>query len=363
MGGHGHGEDGSLRAVIVAVAVNTIIMIAKYVGAVLTASPAMLAEAIHTTADVGNQILLWVGIRQSERAADAEHPYGWGAARWLWNLKSAMGIFFIGCGVTAYHGVHSLLEALHHDAKPPEPTMIGLIILGVSFVLEFYSFYVAMKGINDSRGDVPFFEFLKQGDDPTGVGVLLEDAAAILGVLFALVGVGLSQWLKSPVPDAVATIAVAVLLGWVAYFLAKANGRLLVGVSVGAKSEQRIREALLKDEVVARIEDLKTEVIGAGRARVKCEVDLREDFLARRMKDQLEREAERLKAGVDPLAVLQQVAALAIRATALEVERLHRIVDEAIPEAAHVDIELVDPHAPRPGAAAPPTPPPAAAGA
>jgi solute carrier family 30 (zinc transporter), member 9 len=338
----GHGEDGSLRAVIVAVAVNTFIMIAKYVGAVITQSPAMLAEAIHTTADVGNQILLWIGIRQSEKAATPEHPYGWGAARWLWNIKSAMGIFFLGCGVTAWHGVHALQEALHAGAAPPKPSMVGLAVLGVSFVLESYSFFVAMQGINKDRGDRPFFEFLREGDDPTGVGVLLEDAAAILGVVLALIGVGLSQWLHSPLPDAISTIFVAALLAWVAVFLAKSNGRLLVGSSIGAKGEAKIKAALLADEVVERVEDLKTEVIGAGKVRVKAEIDIREKILATRMKAQLEQHAARLRAGDDPMKVLGDVAGAAVQVTAQEIHRLHRVIDDAVPEAAHVDLELID---------------------
>jgi zinc transporter 9 len=345
----GHGGDSSLKAVIVAIAVNSFIMVIKYIGAAITLSPSLLAEAIHTTADVGNQVLLWVGIRQSEKAATPEHPYGWGAARWLWNLKSAMGIFFVGCGVTAYHGVHSLM-----DPHEVHPSMLGLGILGVSFVLESYSFWVALAGINKDRGNTPFFEFLKEGDDPTGVGVLLEDAAAILGVVLALIGVGLSQYLHNPLPDAIATIVIALLLGWVAVFLAKTNGRLLVGVSIGPKAEQKIREALLADEVVERVEDLKTEVIGAGRARVKAEIDLREGFLALRMKDQLEVEAGRLAAGTVPLTVLQDVAVHAMRATAVEIQRLNKIIDDAIPEAAHVDLELIDS---RPEASPPPAPP------
>ncbi len=342
----GHGDDSSLRAVMVAVAVNAVIMVMKYVGAVITHSPALLAEAIHTTADVGNQVLLWIGIHKSQQAATPEHPYGWGAARWLWNLKSAMGLFFLGCGVTAYHGVHALM-----DPHPPEPSLVGLGILGVSFVLEGYSFFVAMSGINQARGDTPFFEFLKQGDDPTGVGVLLEDAAAILGVVLALAGVGLSQALHSPVPDAVATLLIAVLLGWVAFFLARSNGRLLVGASIGRAGEQKILDVLRADEAVEHVEDLKTEVIGAGRARVKAEIDLKERFLALRLKEQLEREAARLKAGEDPMAVLEDVAGHAARAAAREIQRLNRLIDEAIPEAAHVDLELIDPTAPQ----APPT--------
>lgn len=349
----GHGGDSSLKAVVVAVAVNSFIMVIKFVGAVLTGSPALLAEAIHTTADVGNQVLLWVGIRQSEKAASPEHPYGWGAARWLWNLKSAMGIFFLGCGVTAYHGIHSLL-----DPHEVQPSMLGLGILGLSFVLESYSFWVALSGINKDRGDTPFMQYLKEGDDPTGVGVLLEDAAAILGVLLALVGVGLSQLLHNPLPDAIATIVIALLLGWVAFFLAKTNGRLLLGASIGPTAERKIREALLADEMIERVEDLKTEVIGAGRARVKAEIDIREAFLAVRMKPQLEREAARLAGGADAMTVLQEVAGLTVRATALEIARLHRVIDQAIPEAAHVDLELIDERA---GAMDPPPPTPAGA--
>lgn len=345
----GHGEDNSLRAVIVAVAVNTFIMVLKYVGAVLTRSPALLAEAIHTTADVGNQVLLWIGIRRSQKAATPEHPYGWGAARWLWNLKSAMGLFFLGCGVTAYHGVHSLL-----DPHEVQPSLVGLGILGVSFVLEGYSFFVALQGINADRGDTPFLEFLREGDDPTGVGVLLEDAAAILGVVLALIGVGLSQWLHSPIPDAVATLCIAALLGCVAIFLARSNGRLLLGASIGPRGEERIRAALLADGVVERVEDLKTEVVGAGRARVKAEIDLRERFLAERLRPDLEREAARLQAGVAPLAVLEEVAALAARAAAREIARLNRVVDQAVPEAVHVDLELFEPETPPPPPSAPP---------
>ena len=332
--------DSSLKSVVVAVAVNVVIMIAKYVGWFLTASPAMLGEAIHTTADVGNQVLLWIGIRQSARAATPEHPYGWGAARWMWNLMSAMGIFFLGCGVTAYHGIHSLELYLRGHAEPPSHNHVGLIILAVSFVLESFSFVVAMQGINKDRGDTPFLEFLRQGDDPTGVGVLLEDSAAILGVLFALVGIGLSQWLDSPLPDAIATLIIAVLLGVIAVFLAKANGRLLVGASASPDAEGKIRDALSKDPIVDRLIDLKTEIIGAGKIRVTAQVELHEKLLATRMKVDLDRGVERLAKGEPALPVLTEVAERAVLVTGKEVQRLNGVIDEAVPEAAYVDLEI-----------------------
>jgi solute carrier family 30 (zinc transporter), member 9 len=336
MGGHGHEGDSSLKTVITAVAVNFIIMVAKYVGWALTMSPAMLAEAIHTTADVGNQVLLWIGISQSNRAATPEHPYGWGAARWMWNLMSAMGIFFLGCGVTAYHALHAFL---HPDEPSHSP--IGLIILGISFVLEGYSFWVAISGINKDRGDMPFLQYLKQGDDPTGVGVLLEDAAAIIGIIFAIIGVALSQHFRSAYPDAVATALIAALLGLVAIFLAKANGRLLVGASAGPKTEAKLRAALERDEVVERVLDLKTEVVGAGKMRVAAQVDLREKIIALRMQADLEAQAKRLADGAPAPQVLHDVAARAVVVAGHEVQRLNKVIDDATPEAAYVDLEIV----------------------
>jgi hypothetical protein len=211
----------------------------------------------------------------------------------------------------------------------------------VSFLLEGYSFSVAMAEINRERGERGFLEFLREGDDPTGVGVLLEDSAALIGLVLALAGVGLSQWLASPYPDAVATLVIAALLGWVAVFLARSNGRLLLGASIGSRGERKILEALNADEVVERVEDLKTTIIGAGRVRVKAEIDIQEKFLALRMRAQLEEDARRLRGGEDPARVLTDLAAQVVHATAGEIARLHKVIDDAVPEAAHVDLELI----------------------
>lgn len=336
----GHGGDNSLKSVMVAVSVNAFITVAKFVGWAMTWSPALLAEAIHSAADVGNQVLLWVGIRQSEKAATPEHPYGWGHARYLWNLKSAMGIFFLGCGVTMFHGGHSLLEWLRGHGHAPDASWWGLGILGLAFVLEGYSLLVAIKGINADRGERPFLDYLKQSDDPTGVGVLLEDLAAVTGVLIALVGVALSQWLHSPLPDAISTLLIGALMGWLAFFLAKTNGRLLIGHS-DREVEAKIRAALEADELVEKVEDLKTEILGAGRIRVKCEIDLYEKLVARHMMESLRDDCDKLRQGTEPMKVLVDVVGRSVRIAGHEIRRLEGVIHEVAPQAAHIDLELI----------------------
>jgi len=335
------GDNSSLTSVLVAVVVNFFITIAKYVGFALTGSPALLGEAIHSTADVGNQVLLWVGIKVSERSADPEHPYGWGSARYLWNLKSAMGIFFLGCGVTMWHGIeafHHWLEGTGHDAGG---SAIGFWILVGSFVLETGSLVVAIKGINKDRGDMPFMAYLKEGDDPTGVGILLEDFAAVFGVLVALVGVGLSHSLHSSLPDAIATLIIGVLLGAVAVFLAKTNGDLLIGRALPQSDVEKIRQALQDDEIVETVKDLKTVVLGQGRYKVKAEINLYERMVATRMGDVLKADAEKLKAGEDPMKVLVDVVGRSVRTAGREIQRLDMKVRDVAPNAVHVDLELM----------------------
>jgi zinc transporter 9 len=331
--------------VLVAVSVNAVITVAKFFGYVMTGSPALLAEGIHSTADVGNQFLLYIGIKSSQKDADPDHPYGFGPARYLWNLKSAMGIFFLGAGATLWHGGHTLYEHLAHGAEahggPDESSMWGIGILTLAFVLEGFSLLVAIKGIAKDKGDQSWCEYIREGDDPTSVGVLLEDGAAVLGVVIALVGVTISHVTHSPVADSIASILIGLLLAWLAIFLAKANGRLLIGASVSTRQKQRIQEVLEADEMVEKVQDLKTSIIGQGRMRVKCEVDLYEKLIAKRMKDSLKQDADRIRNGEDPLKVIVDVVGRSVRITGDEIERLERKIKDVAPTAVHIDLELI----------------------
>lgn len=339
MSGHG---DSSLVSVIVAVSVNAVITVAKFVGYAITGSPALLAEGIHSVADVGNQFLLWIGIKASQKEADPDHPYGFGPARYLWNLKSAMGIFFLGCGVTLYHGCHSLYELLAHGVHhSDEGSWWGPGILGLALVLEGFSLLVALKGIAKDKGEMGWWEFMNEGDDPTGVGVLLEDSAAVVGVLIAFAGVMLSHVTGSPIYDSIASILIGLLLGWLAIFLAKANGRLLIGASVSPRQKERIRKVLEEDEMVEKVDDLKTRIIGQGQMRVKCEVDLYEKLIAKRMSDALKQDADRIREGDDPMKVLVDVVGRTVRITGDEIERLESKIKDVAPTAVHIDLELI----------------------
>ena len=340
----GHGENSSLLSVLVAVSVNIVITVAKFFGWFMTGSPALLAEGVHSAADVGNQFLLYIGIKASQKDADPDHPYGFGPARYLWNLKSAMGIFFLGCGATVWHGSHTLYQYLAHGAEghgPDEASWWGIGILLLAFALEGVSLLVALKGIVKDKGDMTWGEFIKEGDDPTSLGVLFEDGAAVLGVLIALVGVSISHLTGSPVADSIASILIGLLLGWLAIFLAKANGRLLIGASVSAKQKQKILDALESDEMVEKVQDLKTRILGQGQMGVMCEVDLYEKLIARRMADSLKQDADRIRRGEDPLKVIVDVVGRSVRITGDEIERLERKIKAAAPTAVHIDLELI----------------------
>jgi zinc transporter 9 len=285
--------------------------------------------------------LLWIGIKQSAKEADEDHPYGFGPARYLWNLKSAMGIFFLGCGATVWHGVHALMQGGHVEEADPNHVWIGIGILVAAFILEGFSFLVAYVEVKKAKGDETWMDYLLEGDDPTGVGVVLEDAMAVLGVLIALVGISLSKLLDSAYPDAIATLVIGLLLGWIAIFLAKVNGRLLIGASISKKQLKKIRDALEADEMVEKVVDLKTEILGQGRIRVKAEVDLYEKLMARRMREALKDDVAEIEGGEEPMKVMVDVVGRTVRLTGQEIARLERVIRSVAPAAIHIDLELI----------------------
>jgi zinc transporter 9 len=206
-------------SVSISIATNSAIAVAKGFGWFMTASPTLFAETIHSLADVGNQILLKVGEIRGQAGPDALHPFGRGQEKFFWALVSAVSVFFVGCGINIYHGVHSLLA--REEIEPFTPLIIGLLVL--SLLLEAWTFNVAFKEIGGMRG-------LKENRNNTTVlAVLLEDAVALLGILLTLLVAG-SAYFFGPHPefDAAVAIGVGVLLGVMALFLAAINRRLLI---------------------------------------------------------------------------------------------------------------------------------------
>jgi zinc transporter 9 len=329
-------DDASIRAVLVAIVGNAIVTVAKFLGWLVSRSPSMLAESIHSLADTANQILLLIGIRHGAGRPTKEFPFGKGRARYIWNLISAVGIFFLGFGFTTWHGIEQLMVARTTDAIYSGP--LPLAILTLALAIEGYTFFVALRSVNESRGEMGFWEFVRQGDDPTGVAVLLEDSIAVLGVFTAFVGISLSRHLQSPIPDAIASIAIGCLLGVMAIILAVANARILMGASVGQDREQEIREYLESLPAIERVTSLKTAVMAPGNVRLAAEIEFHgSTFIDRYM---IERDADRIREGEDPTPVLFETAERMVRVMGREINRLEAQIRQEFPEISYIDLEV-----------------------
>jgi zinc transporter 9 len=329
-------SDNSLKAVLSAVIGNSLVTASKFVGWGVSFSPSMLAEAIHSLADTLNQVLLFIGIRHGEGKPTAIYPFGKGRARYIWNLVSAMGIFFVGFGFTTYHGLSRFLEASPND--PVSENLSPLFILAFCGLVEGYTLMIAFKSVNQSRGERAFWDYMRHGDDPTGVAVLMEDAIAVTGVIVAFIGYYLSRKLGSPYPDAVCSIIIGCLLGVMAVMLSIANGRILMGVSASVDEEEAIREYLDAYPSVERVVSMKTAVLAPGSLRLALEIEFHGGILISR--EQIERDAERIRDGEDPAYILFETAERMVRVVGREINKLEQDLVEEFPQIHVVDLEV-----------------------
>ena len=206
-------------SVSLSIGTNTAIAVSKGFGWLVTGSPTLFAETIHSVADVANQILLKVGEVRGRGGPDALHPFGRGQEKFFWALVSAVSVFFVGCGINVYHGVHALLSP--EAVEPFTPLVIGLLLFALA--LESLTFVVAIREIGGWKG------LLANRANTTVLAVVLEDAVALLGILLTLLVAGVS-FAAGPRPgfDAFVAIAVGVMLGVMAIFLTALNRRLLI---------------------------------------------------------------------------------------------------------------------------------------
>jgi cation diffusion facilitator family transporter len=261
--------DESLTSVLAALAANVTIAVAKGTAAVLTGSPALLAETLHTTADAGNEVLLWVALRRSERPADASHPFGYGPERYYWALLAAIGMFVIGGALSVWEGVNALLH-------PPEleTFWVGVAVLVIALVLDGASRTVAVRGLRKQAAErgVSVRQLLRETPDPTIVTIYLEDSIDVLGALLALVALVLHRVTGSALPDALATIVIGLLLGYVAVRLTGRNRRLLSNQAVPQRYVDLVREQLIGVDGIHGVEALRAVYIGPGQVLVTADV-------------------------------------------------------------------------------------------
>ncbi|HEX2312866.1 MAG TPA: cation diffusion facilitator family transporter [Thermomonospora sp.] len=264
----------SRLTVLLALLANLGIAIAKIVAAAVTGSASMAAEAAHSVADTFNEVLLMVGLRRSGRPADRRHPFGYGKERYIWTLLVAVMIFGMGALFAFYQGVETLLGHRGDEVDP----RAGYLVLAVSFVLEAVSWRQAARQV---RGDarehrLPLRRYLRGTDEPTSVSVLLEDSAALVGILLAFAGMGLHQLTGSPLWDGVGSVLIGVVLTLVAVSLGRINLNLLIGNQADPRLVKHVRELLGAAPEVEWVVDILTMTVGADRVLVCARLDFRD---------------------------------------------------------------------------------------
>jgi len=268
------GESESLTTVLVAFGANILVAVAKTAAAVVTGSASLVAEAAHSWADSGNEIFLLLANRRSSRPPDAAHPQGYGREAYVWSLFAALGLFVAGAVVSVTQGIGELIHP-----EPASDFFIGYIVLAVAFVLEGASFLQSVRQAKPQADSVQrdLFEHVLATSDPTLRAVFAEDSAALVGVAIAAAGLGLHQLTGSPVPDAVGSILIGVLLGVVAVVLINRNRRYLIGQEADPEVRAAAIRALLDAPEVARVTYLRLEVVGPRTLFVVGDVDLTGD--------------------------------------------------------------------------------------
>lgn len=253
--------SGNKKVVVAALLGNLGIAAAKFLAAALTGSVAVLAEGVHSVADTGNQALLLLGMRLAKRPATKKHPFGRAGELYFWPFIVAVMLFTVGAVAALYEGSHRLLH-LGEAAHSVHGAIWNYAVLGVSIVLESLSFWVAYREFRKMARGRSVMRVIRDARDPTVVVVLLEDSAALAGLVLALVGVMLTAVTRSPVWDGAASLAIGGILAVVACILAYETHSLIIGESATPDDEVRAREIIGKFEWVEGITELLTMHIG-----------------------------------------------------------------------------------------------------
>jgi cation diffusion facilitator family transporter len=259
--------SGGGKAIAAALGANLAIAAAKLVGFLVTRSSSMLAEAIHSLADSGNQVLLLVGGKRARREADDRHPFGYGRERYFYAFVVSVVLFTVGSVFAVYEGIEKIRHPHHLDSA-----VVAVAILGFAILAEAFSFRTAIRETRPLKGELTWVGFIRHAKSPELPVVLLEDLAALVGLVLALLGVSLSTLTDDPVWDGIGTLSIGVLLGAVAVVLAIEMKGLLIGESASRTSVDAIRAALVDGATVTRVIHLKTLHLGPDELLVAAKI-------------------------------------------------------------------------------------------
>ncbi|HEU5128363.1 MAG TPA: cation diffusion facilitator family transporter [Glycomyces sp.] len=288
--------EGGTKAVVAALLANTGIAVSKFVAAGITGSASMLAEGVHSVADASNQGLLLLGGKRAKREASPAHPFGYGRERYIYSFIVAIVLFSVGGLYALYEGYHKLSDP--HEITSP---LVAIIVLVVAIVLESFSLRTAVKESNAVRGRQSWVRFVRGAKSPELPVVLLEDVGALVGLIAALLGVGLAVITGNPVFDALGTMVIGLLLVAIAIVLAVEIKSLLIGESATLADIAAIEAAILEGDEITDIIHLKTLHIGPETLLVAAKIGIQNSETGAQIAAEIDGAEERIRAAV-PIA-------------------------------------------------------------
>jgi len=283
---------GGTRAILAALAANAGIAVAKFVGFAVTGSSSMLAEAVHSVADTSNQGLLLLGGKRAKRAATPEHPFGYGRDRFFYSFIVALLLFTLGSVFALYEGI----EKLAHPGELTSP-LVAIIILFVAIGLEGFSFRTAIHESRELKGRLSWWQFIRQSTTPELPVVLLEDFGALIGLVLALLGVGLTLLTGEGVFDALGTIGIGLLLGVIAIVLIVEMKSLLIGEGARPPVLAAIVDGL-KGGAVQDVIHLRTQYLGPEELLIAAKIALRPGLPVEEVAREIDEAEARVRAAV-----------------------------------------------------------------
>ncbi|MFI1237732.1 cation diffusion facilitator family transporter [Nocardia salmonicida] len=260
---------GGKKAIVAALVANAGIAVAKFVGAFITGSASMMAEGVHSVADTSNQGLLLFGQRAAAKDADELHQFGYGRNRYFYSFVVALVLFTLGSVYAVYEGIHKV----QHPEELSQP-IVAVIILVIAIGLETFSFLTAVRESRPLKGDASWWRFIRNSRSPELPVVLLEDTGALIGLVLALGGVGLTMVTDDPIYDGIGTLCIGVLLGIIAIVLIVEMKSLLIGEGATPEQGVAIRENLVDGAKITSVIHLKTQYLGPEEMLVAAKVAL-----------------------------------------------------------------------------------------
>ena len=285
--------EGGTRAVIAAFIANAGIAVTKFIAFALTGSTSMLSEAIHSVADSGNQLLLLLGGRRARRDADEQHQFGYGRVRYVYAFVVSIVLFLLGGLFSVYEGWHKV-----HAPEPLTSPGVAFAVLGIAIVLEGFSFRTAVREANRSRGSRSLWRFVRDARQPELPVVLLEDFGALIGLVFALIGVTLSVVTGDGRWDGIGALAIGSLLIVIAVFLALEMSSMLVGESAVPEQTAAIRAAIESEPLVESVIHLRTLHTGPDEILVAAKIAVRTSDTGEQIADAIDGAERRVREAV-----------------------------------------------------------------